>query len=372
MLKITGIVSTDSATRLIEIWTNRYLPDLSLLPSAKGAFPTYELVEFAATAERLRTAETIEHLLQSYWKIADFKTNTLFSYIPNVLDLAETRMLFHSVWQVYDRILRVYVRQKPPSQYLKYMDTSAALFGKLALNSLMLPLLPSLADELEPVLLNLQNQFLAAKDARSIGFLTTQLHFSTQEVLKQVTLAEQVLLTPYFKFVEEQVCIPWQRICAAASHHPSDSPLFDLVEQGIGQSQSIAEAVYHQAAERYPTHTSRRGTLVQPDIAASTIRDLNMLQGYLWLCVLKQNMETIEQELLPLCLMVFPSIQVKWELVEHMLQLLVAEIHSRLDLQQQKLLSPYTRSMVEMFASTNRSGQCSVATVSPKRAAKSY
>lgn len=355
MLKITGIVSTDSANRLIEIWTNRYLPDLSLLPAAKGAFPAYELVEFAATAERLSTAEKIEHLLQLYWEMADFQTNTLSSYIPNLLDLTETKILAHSVQQVYDRILRVYVRQEPPSQYLKYLDASAALFSKLALTSLMLPLLPQLADELEPALLLLQNHYLAAKDARTIGFLTTQFHFSTREVFKQLTLAEQVLLTPYFKFVEEQVGIPWQRICAAATRYLPDSPLFELVEQGIGQSQSIAEAVYQQAAERYPTHTSRRGTLVQPEIAASTIRDLNMVQGYLWLCVMEQDMQAIEQELLPLCVMVFPSIDVKWQLVEQMLQLLVKEIHSRLNAQQQKLLSPYTRSMIEIFASANRS-----------------
>lgn len=361
MLKTTGISSgissTDSANRLIKIWTNRYLPDLALLPAAKGDFPTFELVEFAATAARLHTAEKVKHLLQLNCEIASLKANTLFSYIPNIVDLAETRILARCVQQVYDRMLEIYVRQKPPSQYLKYMDTSATLFSKLALSSLMLPILQQLADELEPTLLAMQNRYRVAKDSRALGFLTTQFHLSTREVFKRLTLSEQVLLTPYFKFVEEQVCIPWQRICAAAANHPSGSPLFKLVEQMIGQSQIIGETVYYQAAERYPTHTSRRGTLVQPAIAASTIRDLNMMQGYLWLCVMEQNMQAIEQELLPLCVMVFPSIDVKSDLVNQMLQLLIDEIHSRLNPQQQKLLSPYTRSMVEIFAGANWSGQ---------------
>lgn len=353
MLKTTRIANTISTNRLIEIWTHRYLPNLSLFPAGKGAFPALELVEFAATAARSRTTEKVKHLLQLDCEVASLKANTLFAYIPNIVDLAEARVLAGSVQQVYDRTLTIYMRQKPPSQYLKYLDTSATLFSKLALTSLMLPLLQQLADELEPTLLNLQNQYVAAKDARAIGFLTTQFHLSSREVFKRLTLTEQVLLTPYFKFVEEQVCIPWQRICAAAANHLSGSPSFKLVEQAIGQSQSIAEAVYQQAAKRYPKHTSRRGSLVQPDIAASTIRDLNMVQGYLWLCVMEQNMQAIEQELLPLCIMVFPSIEVKWDLVEQMLQLLVEEIHSRLNPPQQKLLSPYTRSMVEIFTGAN-------------------
>lgn len=350
MLKTAKVASTDAANRLVERWTNRYLPNLSILPASKETFPTLELVEFASPAARSQTAKKVRRLLQLNCEMAGLEANSLFSYIPNIVNLAETRMLARHVQRVYDRTLEIYSRQKPPSQYLKYIDTSSALFSKLALTSLMLPLLQQLADELEPELLALQNQHLIVKDSRAIGFLTTQFHFSTREIFRQLTLCEQVLLTPYLKFVEEQVCIPWQRICAAAANHLPGSPTFRLVEQMLGQSQSIAEAVYYQAVERYPTHTSRRGTLVQREIAASTIRDLNMLQGYLWLCVMEQNMQVIEQELLPLCVMVFPSINVKWKLVEQMLQLLVDEILSRLSSPQQKLLSPYTRSMTEIFA----------------------
>lgn len=43
-------------------------------------------------------------------------------------------------------------------------------------------------------------------------------------------------------------------------------------------------------------------------------------------------MASVEQELLPLCMMVFPSVEVTWELVKQMLQLLMDELITRLRL----------------------------------------
>jgi hypothetical protein len=178
-------------------------------------------------------------------------------------------------------------------------------------------------------------------------------------VLNRLTLAEQVLLSPYFKFVEEQVCIPWQRVCAAATKHEPDSPLLATVLQMLPASQEIAKQVYHRAAQLYPNHRSRRGGLMEPGVRASSIRDIEMFQGYLWLCTLEGNMTAVEQELLPLCIMVFPSIDVAWELVEHILPLLVNEIQTRLLPAQMRLLLPYTQAMQQLFSNleTKASGK---------------
>jgi hypothetical protein len=75
-----------------------------------------------------------------------------------------------------------------------------------------------------------------------------------------------------------------------------------------------------------------------------------MFQAYLWLCALEGNMMAIEQELLPLCIMVFPSIEVSWELVEQLLPLLVAEIQFRLRAEQIDLLLPYTQAIQQLFS----------------------
>jgi hypothetical protein len=75
-----------------------------------------------------------------------------------------------------------------------------------------------------------------------------------------------------------------------------------------------------------------------------------MFQGYLWLCALEGNMTAVEQELLPLCIMVFPSIDVTWELVEQLLPLLVAEIQAYVKPEQMQLLLPYTQAMQRLFS----------------------
>lgn len=352
MLKPIRIADTAAANQLIKLWAARYMPDLSILPAEKGQFPITTLVECISKAGRAHTVDRVKRLLRLNCEMAGLEANSLFSYIPNIVNLAEARYLAGYVEQVYEAVLEAYLEQPPPNRYLQFIDASSTLFSKLALPSLLLPTITRLADTLEPILLQLQNTYLNSGDRRTIGFLTTQFHFSTREVLKQLTPCEQVLLTPYFKFVEEQVCIPWQRVCAAGSRHLASSPELMLVEQLLSNSQQIAEQVYDQTTLQYGHTCSRRGTFTNSNIAASTIRDLIMFQGYLWLCVLENSMVAIEEELLPLCQTVFPAIGVRWDLVEYAIQLLTDEIHSRLNTTQLSLLSPYTQALRVIFSQT--------------------
>jgi hypothetical protein len=352
MLKPTRITDTTSANQLIKLWAARYMPDLSILPAEKGQFPMTTLMECATEAGRQQTVEQVKRLLKLNCQMAGLETNSLFSYIPNIVNLAQARHLAHYVEQVYGTVLDVYLKQPPPSRYLKFIDASSQLFSKLALSTLMLPTITQLAEAVEPCLLQLQEQHLHSHDRRTIGFMTTQFHFSTREVLKQLTSCEQVLLMPYLMFVEEQVCIPWQRVCAAAANYLPGSPIFSLVEQMLPKSRDIAEHVYREAAVLHGNSCSRRGPFRDPEIAVSTMRDLSMFQGYLWLCMLEDDMAAIQQELLPLCQAVFPTVGVSWALVESVLRLLVKEIHARVKPAQIPLLSPYTRSLQEIFAVT--------------------
>jgi hypothetical protein len=215
---------------------------------------------------------------------------------------------------------------------------------------LSLPEVQQLATAIEPVLLQLQEQHLSAPDRRTIGFMSTQFHITSKLVLNRLTLPEQLLLSPYFKFVEEQVCIPWERVCAAAAKHDLDSPVLALVRRLLPASGEIAKKVYQQAVELYPNHRSLRGTLSEPGVRTSSIRDIEMFQAYLWLCALEGNMTAVEEEFLPLCMMVFPSINVSWKLVEQLLPLLMAEIQAHVSPDQMRLLLPYMQAMQQLFS----------------------
>jgi hypothetical protein len=75
-----------------------------------------------------------------------------------------------------------------------------------------------------------------------------------------------------------------------------------------------------------------------------------MFQAYLWLCVLEGRMAAIEEELYPLSAMVYPSVNVTWELVEQMLRLLVDEIVMQVSPSQVSLVQPYLSAMQQIFA----------------------
>lgn len=350
MLKLTKVSDTLTANRLIKLWAARYVPMLSTLRERSETFRPEQVVDQASPEGRLETAAKVRRLLKINCEMAGLETSSLFSYIPNIVNLAETRELSNFTRKVYEQTLNTYEIQQPPSRFLKFIDVSFDVFTKLTLPSLMLPLITQLADQLADVLLQLQHQYHTATDRRTIGFLTTQFHFTTRELSKNLTVLEQVLLLPYFKFVEEQVCIPWQRICAATAGYLPYSSTFQTVERLVELANPISIAVYQKGLEQCSHFRSRRGTLANRGVAISTMRDLTMVQAYLTLSMLEGNMRSIEDELLPLCVMVFPSVNVQWEMVQHMLKLLVDEMNQRLTVEQQAIFQPYGEAIQHIFA----------------------
>ena len=356
MLRTTRLLNNTSVERLSQLWAERYIPDLSNLSKEINRLTISELLEAASPEGRTQTITKLQRMVEINCKCAGIQTNVIFSYIPNIVSLTEGQEIAITAAQVYQKVLEVYQKQSlsptllATQSYKQGFNFSTDAFKLSAMTRLSLEEVKQLATTIEPALLQLQEKHLLAPDRRTLGFMSTQFHLTSKLVLARLTLPEQLLLSPYFKFVEEQVCIPWQRVCAAAAKHHCDSPMLALVQQLLPASGEIALRVYSRAAQLYPNHRSRRGGLSEPAVRSSSIRDIEMFQGYLWLCALEGNMTVVEQELLPLCSMVFPSIDVSWELVEQLLPLLVAEIHVRVKPEQIKLLRPYTQAMQKLFS----------------------
>ncbi|MCU0570524.1 MAG: hypothetical protein MUF49_28615 [Oculatellaceae cyanobacterium Prado106] len=331
MLKPSRIQTTPTSQALVQHWANRYRTDLQQFSKTSDPLVLEQYITAAYPENRTQTALRIKRSLHLYCELGAINAVALFSISANFVNLNEARRLAIYVEAVYQEILTLYAQQA----------SSLTLSAPLPVEDL--------SDMMETQLLQLQEQHQIAKDARTIGFLTTQFHFTTLAVLRTCTPYERVWLKPYFQFVEEQVGIPWQRICAAAQEHDPESPLFQVVAALIPLSQTIAKRVHRRAVEQFPEHRSRRGTLNTPKVAASSLRDLVMFQGYLCLCLLERNLEAIATELLPLCQLVFPSIEVQWELVEYGIDLLIQEIHAVLPEDQQRLIQPYTSIMGGLF-----------------------
>ena len=356
MLKITQLDNNNSVNRLVQLWADRYVPDLSTLSQKRTLLTFSDLIKAASSDGRDRTVAKLQRMVEINCKCAGIQANVIFSYIPNVVSLTEGQGIAKAAAQVYHQVLNVYQEQSISSALWEtWQQRGSVDFSTDTVNSSVMPRLEvfqvkQLATTLEPLLLQFQQQHLSASDRRTIGFMSTQFHLTSKLVLTRLTLPEQLLLSPYFKFVEEQVCIPWQRVCAAVAQHKLNSPIVALIEKLLPMSQEIAKKVYQRAVQLYPNHLSRQGGLSAPEVRTSSIRDIEMFQGYLWLCALEGSMMAVEKELLPLCLMVFPSIDVTLDLVEQLLKLLAAEIQSRLSPAQMNLLLPYTQGIQHLFA----------------------
>ncbi|HEY9833626.1 MAG TPA: hypothetical protein V6D26_23950 [Stenomitos sp.] len=350
--------SSPSGDRLVQLWAKRYVPNLSMLRLETNPSAVSELAEVASPSGRARTVAKLERFLQNSFESAGIRTSSLSTYIPKIVNLAEARQLSPYVAHIYKKVLSIYLQQSPSLSSLLARPTAITTTSSIGTVNCSIalyqewtkPMLEQLVTGLEPVLWHLRERLTQTPDPRTIGFISTHFHFSTNLLLEKLNPCEQVLLTPYFKFVEEQVCIPWQRVCQTAAQYPPNLPIIKIVDQLLPVTQEIAHLVYARVAQVYSDHRTRRGNLNELGVMSSAIRDLEMFQLYLWLCFLEKNMAPIEQELLPLCVMVFPNIGVTGELVRQMLRFLVNEIMARLEPTQTSLLFPYTQTLQEMFS----------------------
>jgi hypothetical protein len=339
--------------QLVKLWATQYLPDWAGFLEQQGHIATGNLIGSSTDAGRAKTVETIRRYLKLHCELAGVETHTLFSSSTNVINLSEVRRLAKCVEEVYLKLLEMHQQRlfSDVTFVLEYLANDE--FHLAQSFEVQLPAIAQLATEIAPVMTQLRDQHMASKDPKAIGFITTQFHFTTKTLLKNLSPIEQLLINPYFQFAEEQVCVPWQQVCEAATKYPSDVMSVSIVKQFLPLSHTIARIVYQQSLRQFPDSQSRRGSLQNPQIQASVIRDLKMFQAYLWLSVLEESLETVHQRLLPACLMVFPSVKVSWKLVDQMLALLLGEIRSRMAPEEWMVIEPYARSLQEIFELTD-------------------
>jgi hypothetical protein len=353
VLKTTNLPNTPAVNRLVKLWAQRYTPDLSILASEPDQSSVAYALSYAASPEgRAATATKLnQRLIEIKCQMAAIETNCLYAYVPKVVDFSDAKLLAPYAFEVYKKLIEIYQESSAYTSSQSPSNLMAAVNSKdVSLGSWGMPAIAKVAKDIEPLLIAFQGQHIASKDWRTLGFITTLLNFSNKLMPDRLSVPEQVLIKPYFRFIEEHVALPWQRVCAAAARHQVDSSAFLLVEQMFPQALEIAQVVYYRLMQLLPNHRSRRGGLDDPGIKHSCIRDLQMFQGYLWLCLLEDSMAPIEHELVDLCVMVMTGVKVKWEMTELWNKVLFEEIFSRINFGQQSILRPYSSEMEKAFS----------------------
>jgi Phycobilisome protein len=349
MLVGSQLSQVPTVERLVTLWGDRYLPDLSILSIGNDPHVRNELRKASSPVGRTQTVGKLhKNLVEESCKLAAVRTKDLYNHLPDGFDIKEVIQLAHFASRVYFKLLEVY--QTTPASVRPFKKELHPSIGDSSLEAWGIPKISQLADTLEPLLLEFQEQHLLSQDWRTLGFITTQINFSNALLIEQLTPVEQVLINPYFKFLEEQVALPWQRVCAAAAKHSLTSPAFVLVEQMLPKTSEISNAVYDRLRKSsFQSHQSRRGRLDNPAVKHSCLRDLSMFQAYLWLCVLQGNSNVVEQELVALCVMVLESVGIPWKMTARGNEFLIDEILSRLNASQKYLIGPYSEGMSKAF-----------------------
>lgn len=348
MLVSSQLSQVPTVDRLVSLWADRYLPNLATLPLSEDASVRHQLRIAASANGRAQTVTKLDsELVEEKCRLAAIRVKDTYEHLPEACGVKEVIRLAQLASPIYLKLLEVY--QVSPAVETTSKADLWAIFGESALASWGIPKIDNLADTLEPLLLQFQKQHLIAKDWRTLGFITTEINFSNGLLLDQLTVVEQILIKSYLDFLEEQVALPWQRMCAAAAKYDLTAPVFLVIEQMLPQVSAISMATYQRLRQAFPIYYSRRGLLSNPAIQHSCLRDMSMFQAYLWLAVLQGNLKVIEQELLALCIVVLERVGVSWSMTIMGTEFLMDEILKHLDADQQRLVRPYAEGMIQAF-----------------------
>ena len=187
-------------------------------------------------------------------------------------------------------------------------------------------------------------------DPRVIGFISMQFHYTGQMLMEPLSRPQQQTLGAYFKVIDDHLYMPLQRAYSASAQHSYDSPQLLAVRQLLPLCTDIAQRIVDRVVNLYPGYNCHTGRLSDPAIRISSVRDVEMFQVYLWVCVLENNVSAVQQELFPLCVMLYPRLKVRWELVRQMIHMMGTEVRSHLAPEQVAYYQPYHQVLWSMFS----------------------
>ncbi|MGL5060263.1 MAG: hypothetical protein ACRC62_09785 [Microcoleus sp.] len=237
-------------------------------------------------------------------------------------DLIDPWLISGGIHQVYKLAIEAYAEQLPPYR---------------------------IVTKVSPVLGKVRTQ-VTEIDPRVIGFVAMQYHYTGVHLMELLPEGERENFGSYVKILDDHLYMPLQRAYQAAAKHPAESMALQSVRVLMPVMTQIAERVVDRVNQLYPRYKSYSGHLVDPAIRTSSIRDVEMFQVYMWVCLLEGNLHALETELFPLCVMIYPRLNVSWELVSQMTHLLRKEIAACLSPEQAKYCEPFYEILRRMFS----------------------
>ncbi|WP_339327944.1 hypothetical protein [Anabaena lutea] len=354
---MSHIESQKSVESLAQQWASKYVNNLQVNTSSQESGEHLTLSEIVSPSRREKTAQGILLSLRAISAKAWNKTELLLSEevklhgidpkIINPWDIAADS------FRIYQKALDVYTQKassRPLSLLMKLDKQESPLYnqGLEVYTDLVAP--EKLAIFIGADIGAIRHKYTSI-DPRLIGFVSMQFHYTSEMLIENLEPVEKILISRYFNVIDDHLYMPLQRAYNAAAKHDYNSPVMSAIHTLLPNSTQIAHNIRQRIIELFPNYHSMSGLLSDPIVKASSIRDVEMFQIYLWVCALEGSISAIQEELFPLCVMLYPTLKVQWELVRQMLYLLRYEIFDRLTPEQSNTLMPYFEALSQMFSS---------------------
>lgn len=310
-----GLVMDPAKRSLAGLWAQKYVKDLS-----------------GYAWEQAQQGEGFQSLAQGILNTLRFASSQAWSQTEALLasDVRRHRMdpTLIDPWQIADDSRQIF---ELLAQSLQRAETPDAF-----------------AVAVTPVCGQIRHRY-THKDPRVLGFVSMQFHYTGQHLLGQMDPDQQPLMVRYLKVADDHLYMPLQQAYDAAADLPLESPALQTLHQLLPLVTRVAEEICEHVAQAKPLYRCHTGSLGDPQVRISSVRDVEMFQVYLGLSLLRGSMDPIQGELFPLCVMLYPPLQVSWSLVREMLSLLEQVWTKYLDPQQRGLLDPYLADLQTMF-----------------------
>jgi hypothetical protein len=177
-----------------------------------------------------------------------------------------------------------------------------------------------------------------------------QYHYTGTQLMELLPAKEQENFGSYVKVLDDHLYMPLQRAYRAAARHPKTSLALQAVRRLMAVVDEVATRIVDRVIQLYPRYCCHTGFLSDANVRTSSIRDVEMFQVYMWVCLLEGNLVALESELFPLCVLIYPRLNVSWELVRQMVGILRQEVRRCLPPEQAKFCEPYYKALMGMFS----------------------
>lgn len=267
--------------------------------------------------------------------------------------MSALRFTSSQAWSKTEALLRTEIQRHRMNEALidpwKIADDSRQLFQKAA-EGYVEGLSPErFSVAIAPACGKIRHSYTAS-DPRVLGFMSMQFHYTGQLLIEDVPASEKETIRRFLKVMDDHLYMPLHRSYEAAAQHDYNAPELMAVRQLLPLTTQMAELICTTVAQRHPNYTCLNGRLDNPIVRISSVRDAEMFQVYLCLCVLEGSIASVQQELFPLCVLLYPPLNVRWDLVRDLLRLIDQSIQMHLAPSSAAIFKRYLGALQDMFS----------------------